>query len=327
MKLRAARILLFLVPSTILMGLSGCVHTYPSESALTPENSEITLHIYPDTETDAYPSTENGKPAAGNPVSRGILKVQLFVLDRLYDSIEKIADLSNGNAFDVNMKFSQPITGIYAWWCPLELETTQNKYFDFADLCKISFSSKLNPFSVYNDCQMFSGLPSLSAANEDSERLEADIHMSRLMGAFKIVPSDYAEFLEIHDSEIRRNEKFTMQIQYKTGVASGFDVYANETINPIDDKSIKSNLEISYIPGLEIAAAYDRIPIPENGCEIELSAILLNEALAAVSRTEGIKIRLQRGKTTIVRTKLLTNPISGGFAIDPTWGNEVIIEF
>lgn len=153
------------------------------------------------------------------------------------------------------------------------------------------------------------------------------IPMHTAMGRFRLVATDYTEFLQYTEEARRRGERYNVTVDYLSPLPGAFNLYTDAAVMPLDNISCTSELTIIDMPGINMPVASDWIfTDPDSALELTLRVSLYNSSQVLMARTDNVAFNVERGKVTTVSGAFLTKLITGGLQIDTRWDDEEFID-
>ncbi len=317
-------ILLISINLLILCLLSGCIHTYPDADAEDPTLVDVRLRLkFPESWDKISHIPARGSKLAADPDLRIVVSMSASgkniglhktFIDR--DALKE--DISITLPFQVRNQ--EHILNV--WVDYSDTEADQGRCYDISNLSSISYIHPHGERKAFDDC--FTATCKWRP-DESANRTSTEVILQRPNARFRLVAQDYSRFIQIHDKEIRRGESYFVKISYKTPVHRKYDLLEDLPVEPLNDISFSSPLEILTIEGVEVELASDLLFVTSEQSTVMIDLTVLNSALMPVASISGIEIPLERGKITTITGKLLTNLLSTGITIDNEWGEEVEI--
>ena len=147
------------------------------------------------------------------------------------------------------------------------------------------------------------------------------------MGRFKLVATDYTEFLQYTEEARRRGERYYVTVDYLSPLPGAFDLYTDAAVMPLDNLSYTSELTIIDMQGMNMPITSDWVfTDADSDLELTLRVSLYNSAQMLMARTDNVTFSVARGKITTVSGAFLTKLITGGLQIDTRWDDEEFID-
>lgn len=125
------------------------------------------------------------------------------------------------------------------------------------------------------------------------------------LGRYRIIASDYSQFLKATADERAAGETFTTTLRYLDAIPGSFDITTGEAIQPAEGVGFSKPLPVIDIPGIEIAPVSDWIFLPPEGMETEVEISVTDSKGKEWSRT-SLSIPMRRGVITTLRAPVLT---------------------
>ena len=317
---------------TILVGTSGCIHTYPSpEETIDPTEIEmvVVLHFNEEWNDKVYTQTASEVSRASAHPRRIYIEITgRSGKPRSYTKIIQPEEISDGiYRLELPSKVKADTYSLAVWCDCLNPTTLEPVAYDIS-----------NPYLIKE----------LVARGEESDRrmcltgrqeidlrprsgkwnvtAETEITLSTPMARFRLVADDYQEFLRQTEDARKKGEKYYVTVNYISDIPGGFSLINGKPMDPVSGARFSGALPILLYPGIEVSIGSDWLFNTSGEYPHTVTVTVFNSAQVMVSRTSGITFPMRCGHITTVKGKLLTNFISGGIQIDNLWAGEIIIE-
>lgn len=319
-----------LIAILIALTLQGCIHTYPEGNGDDPTEVKAALELDLGkewTEQKIFYGEESR--SAQSPLLR--TTVSISGKDGKASRFEKIVsqdEIGNGVLLlPLPAPLHAQVYNINVWCDYVDPISQSPLGYDLTSLSDIKSLYNNGLFLSYHDCRHYNGTIDLSMhKGEWDVKKVIPIGMQFPTGAFRIVAEDYRDFLQLFSSDFINGEEFTVVVEYECDVPYAFNLRDDVPTRPKADVKFSRTLDYIIFPVEELEIAADRLFVTDKPMKISMCITLFNSAKAIVARTESVTFPIERGKTTTVSGKFLTNFISGGLTIDTRWDGEITID-
>lgn len=323
-----------LLMTAVILSLGGCIHTYPSEE-LDPDKptgadpSDLHLELIANVADTWIRLTSPRRMTVAATDSKGHRSTGSFIIYK---------DEIKASTFNLRLPglFHADKYTLDIWMDFLNPSTELPMGFDTSSLSLIKPLMSLGEESDFRQAYFYHGEIDLSDPDNTTAGVSADdpyrtvilpVQMRTVMGRYKLVATDYTEFLQYTETARKYGEKYYITIDYLSPVAGAFDLFGNCAMMPLDNSSFTSELAVIDIPGVNFPIASDWLfTDAESELEVALRISLYNSSQVLMARTDNVSFNVARGQITTVSGAFLTKLITGGLQIDTNWDDEEFID-
>jgi hypothetical protein len=169
----------------------------------------------------------------------------------------------------------------------------------------------------------------LTAAAQNA-RVEATVPVKRPFALYRIVATDVVEYHNTPRVEPYADVRpDTTHLHYSSWFPMGYNVFSSVPGN-FDESGVHYAYNVPFTDGdeAEVELAADFVFVPGNGTSYVVDFDIRTPHGVRISRHNGVEVRLQRNRMTVIRGAFLTTGgSSGGTGIDFDFDEEIVITF